>query len=485
MEQPSTAVSPPESENAAESSAADSPAAADSQVDGEKGVDDGAAGLAEERAAVPEEALITFTRPPAPAPPVRIPPADPVLERLASYAGFSREREVALRVFPQDAVVKQLVDGRLRNLDPIRREKDVVWFRVAAGALLIDAPGYRSRILPLPPDTAEAEAKLDFESSILQPLAEAPTEYQPKSVRYDPSGRFLFTTHLGDRTALSQYASEPLRWIRDLDVPEEYQGDSGFVETLILPNRGELWLSQMNRDVVHVFDLSSGTHEATIPLSGRWPKVLLASADGRRVYVSCWLSESVSEIDAAGRREIRRFDVSGQPRGMALSADGTDLLVAIFSSSAVDRIDLETGRREASHDVAPGRAYAMRHIVADRVRGEYYVTAMGVRRVYRLSEDGRWLGSWTVGEKPNTCALSPDGRRLFVSCRGPNNPDTGYLTRGYEYGKIYVIDLVEGEVEGWIWGRDQPTGLDVSPDGSRLAFTDFLSHRLEVYRIVP
>jgi DNA-binding beta-propeller fold protein YncE len=126
----------------------------------------------------------------------------------------------------------------------------------------------------------------------------------------------------------------------------------------------------------------------------------------------------------------------------------------------------------------------MRHIVHDSERREYYVTAMGTGRVYRLDENGNWLGYWTVGDKPNTCRISPDGSRLYVSCRGPNNPDTGYLNRGYEYGRIFVINLESSEVEGWIWGRDQCTGLDVSPDGTLLAFSNFLTPSLEVYEIL-
>jgi sugar lactone lactonase YvrE len=34
-----------------------------------------------------------------------------------------------------------------------------------------------------------------------------------------------------------------------------------------------------------------------------------------------------------------------------------------------------------------------------------------------------------------------------------------------------------------VWGRNQPTGLAVSPDGKLLAFTDFLDANLELYRI--
>ena len=201
------------------------------------------------------------------------------------------------------------------------------------------------------------------------------------------------------------------------------------------------------------------------------------------MYVSCWISHSVSVIDTALRREVMSIGTGPIPRGLSLSPDASELLVTRFSDSAVDRINLSIGQTRAVHDSGPNKSFAMRHIVHDTRRSEYYITAMGADRVYRLSEAGEWKGYWKVGEKPNTCDISPNGRWLIVSCRGPNNPDTGYLTKGYEYGKIYFIDLEAGEVATWIWGQDQPTGLDISPDGRYLAFTDFLSQSLELYRL--
>ncbi len=71
------------------------------------------------------------------------------------------------------------------------------------------------------------------------------------------------------------------------------------------------------------------------------------------------------------------------------------------------------------YDCGPSEPFAMRHIVHDSRRGEYYITAMGASRVYRLSDSGQWRGYWQVGSKPNTCDISPDGRWLAVSCRDP------------------------------------------------------------------
>ena len=407
------------------------------------------------------------------------------LAELKQYPSFPEPRDFALRIFPQDARVEVLSGDALISLIPSGRDKDVAWYRTDAGAVWLDAEGYLPAALPLPTDSETAEAKLERPSDVIRKLSELPTGYQPKSVRFSPDGRFIYVAHLGDFTALSQYSVEPFRKLRDLDVPEEYRGDSAFVETLILEGRGELWVTQMSRNAVHIFDMNTGRYLDTIQITGDWPKVLLANREESRVYVSCWSSEAVIEIDAESRKELRTFPTNGIPRGLAFSPDESELLAAIFSSAAVDRIDLTTGELVAVYDAAPGRNYAMRHIVHDDRRGVYYITAMGNRRVYRLSEAGEWLGYWKVGDKPNTCAITPDGRWLFVSCRGPNNPDIGYLYKGYEYGKVYIIDLASGEPADWIWGRDQTTGLDVSPDGRYLAFSNFLSHSLELYEVLP
>ena len=403
--------------------------------------------------------------------------------RLQTYPAEETEREVTFRIFPLNSLIQRADGDTLLEIKAVSREKDRVVYNLKAGAVLLSAPGYIPQIVNLSQYSDIVETKLERRSGPLIRVGEISTGYQPKSVRFAPDGKSLFIANLGDFTALSQFNLNPLSQIRTFQVPQEYRRDSSFVETLILTGRKEIWISQMTRNIIHIFDINTGEYLGGIEVSGVWPKVLLATENEKRVYVSCWDSETIVEIDTESRREIRDFKTSGIPRGLAFSPDGKDLLAAIFSSSGVDRIDIESGELYTTYDASPGRITAMRHIVYDRFREEYYITAMAARRVYRLSADGMWLGWWEVGDKPNTCAISPDGSRLFVSCRGPNNPDTGYLHKGYEFGKIFVINLISGEVESWIWGQDQPTGLDISPDGQYLAFSDFLSHKLELYRI--
>jgi len=85
-------------------------------------------------------------------------------------------------------------------------------------------------------------------------------------------------------------------------------------------------------------------------------------------------------------------------------------------------------------------------------------------------------------EKPNTIDLTPDGKMLFVSCRGENNEQTYYLP-GPEWGSILVFDTADGRPLDALIAGNQPTALDVSDDGSLLVFSDFLDNRLRVYEI--
>ncbi len=397
-------------------------------------------------------------------------------------------RKIILRIFPNNAIVK--ANGE--PLEPVGRENDLSWYLTSAVQLVIEASNYipLSLILPETIDDPEEEAvileaKLEAENLPLELETELPTGIQPKSVRFSPDGKYLYVAHLAQTGAISRYRVEPFELDAQWDVPETWAEDKGFVETLLLPERGELWVTQMTRDVVHVFDSISGLWLEAIETDGSWPKVLALSPDKSMVYISCWVSQTVSEIDVDKRKVTRKFSVSGIPRGLTFSPNGKELLVTIFSSSAIDRINLKSGKLTESHIAVENTRYAMRHIVWDKYKKIYYITAMGKSRVYKMTPKGEFSGYWDVGDKPNTCAITPDGSWLFVSCRGPNNPDKGYLVEGYEYGKVYIINLKTDSIEGWIWGRDQTTGLDVSPDGKWLAFTDFLDNNLEIYRINP
>ena len=115
----------------------------------------------------------------------------------------------------------------------------------------------------------------------------------------------------------------------------------------------------------------------------------------------------------------------------------------------------------------------MRHMAADETKGLLYVGEFdkGALYVVDLATDEVTKLADT-DQRPNTIDLSPDGKVLYVSNRGEDNPKS-YLIKGPEWGSVLAIDTATGKTLDAIVGGNQCTGLDVSPDGTLLAFSDF------------
>ena len=163
--------------------------------------------------------------------------------------------------------------------------------------------------------------------------------------------------------------------------------------------------------------------------------------------------------------------------------------MANFGNGSIEAFDARSYARLPApfgRAAAPRAGSAKRHLVVDPVRNRLYASDMGRGSVfaYDLAED-RQLAEIAIAPnaKTNTIALSPDGRWLYVSTRGPNNP-VDYERKGPAFGELLVIDTDSLAIVERHWGGNQPTGLAVSPDGRLVVFTDFLDSRVEVYERV-
>jgi DNA-binding beta-propeller fold protein YncE len=108
----------------------------------------------------------------------------------------------------------------------------------------------------------------------------------------------------------------------------------------------------------------------------------------------------------------------------------------------------------------------------DMSTDETFAIDLATERARKLSD---------TDNTPNTMDLTPDGRVLYVSNRGANG--SSYYLPGPEWGSVLAIDTTTGRILDAIVGGNQTTGLDVSPDGRYLAFSDFLDSRVTLYAI--
>lgn len=382
-----------------------------------------------------------------------------------------------LKVFPPDYELS--VDGEKRDTFELPEYKRGIRLSPGEHRLRFYAEGYADleRTVLCAQKELLLEEKLERTGSRCRRLGAFPTGVQPKSVAFTPDGNYIVTALLEGR-GIQVVRADTLEPVPVEPLPEEYAGKVGFVELAFVEHTGEVWVSQMTTGTVHVYDLDGFRYKTSIDAEGNWSKVILVSADETRAYVSNWLSEDISVIDVDSRKTLHTIPVGGTPRGMVLSKDGNHLYVCRYDNGTIEKIDLA---RKKVVKTLTFRGGAKRHIVTDRETDTYYVSDMYWGSIFIFSgKTDTLLKEVYVGPNPNTIDLTSDGRYLFVATRGENNPES-YRLKGHFFGKILVLDTKTNTIADWFWGRNQPTGLDVSGDDRLLAYSNFLDDHVEVY----
>jgi DNA-binding beta-propeller fold protein YncE len=294
----------------------------------------------------------------------------------------------------------------------------------------------------------------------------------PKQVAFTPDNKELWVSLLGGG-GLQVFDPATGRLLDTVKM-----GKDGAVEVIFTNDGKTAYASQMQTGTV--WEIDRATHEVrrTMSTGGKWTKVMALSPDEKTLFAANWESNDVSEIDlTTSKGTVRRLLPSvTTPRGLWVTPDAKRLFVAGYDKGDLQVFDLATGKSR----VILKTGGALRHLVGDPAKGKLYVDDMARDEVYVVdlaTEKATLLAK--TDEKPNTMDLSPDGKVLYISNRGENNPET-YYEPGPEWGSVLAIDTASGKVLDAVVGGNQPTGLDVSPDGKTLAFSDFLDDRIQL-----
>lgn len=328
-----------------------------------------------------------------------------------------------------------------------------------------------------PPPTPTVPASTRFKDpagQLVRSVNRYATGRAPKQVAFTPDGKELWVTLLGgDGVAVHHAVSgAKLAGIR-------LGRHGGAVEVIFTRDGKTAYVSQMETGTVWQVDAASRRVRRSLEVQGNWTKVLSLSPDERTLYAANWISHDVSVIDLPSWRVRKVIPTVHTPRGLYPSPDGRSLYVAGYDNGELARIDLRSGNQK----LLLRTGGAMRHLVGDGRR--LYASDMGTASVYVVdlaSAKVRRLAK--VDDHPNTIDLSPDGKVLYVSCRGRNNPKSYYIP-GPEWGSVVVLDARTGRPLDAIVAGNQTTGLDISEYGDLLAISDFLDNRIRVYTVPP
>jgi len=349
-----------------------------------------------------------------------------------------------------------------------------------AGTLRFSASGYNSiewNTDKLPVVKGQADIKLEKEKGVLKYAGEYKTGSQPKSAYFSPDGKRLFVPLLNEKGVdVFRVLKQSLEYEKRLEVGTR----PGFVEAFCDERRRELWVTNMEENKVYVFNLDTLELKSSFVTGGTFPKVVTQCPDGAFTFVSNWISRDISVFDSGTKTLLRRIPVGGTPRGMAFSPDGALMYTAIYDAALVAVVDLKANKVLNKWRFNEGEG-AARHIICRD--GRLFVSDMYRGTVNILNAaTGALIKSVRVGPNINTIVMSPDGKYIFASSRGMNNA-VDYMLPGPDFGAVYMLSAQDLTLIDKVWGRNQPTGLAVSPDGKLLVFTDFLDANIELYRI--
>lgn len=185
-----------------------------------------------------------------------------------------------------------------------------------------------------------------------------------------------------------------------------------------------------------------------------------------RLYVSDETGGNVVVVDPEAGTVVERIAVGKRPRGIRLSRDGKQLLVAL-SGSPIAGPGVEESKLPPPDRAADGIGVvdlATHKLVRTHRSGqdpESFDISLDGTKVYVSNEDaaemsvldlgtGTVIARVTVGEEPEAVTLRPDGRVAYVGCEATN--------------EVVAVDTAANKVVGRVKTGARPRGIAFTPD---------------------
>ena len=206
------------------------------------------------------------------------------------------------------------------------------------------------------------------------------------------------------------------------------------------------------------------------------PTALVATSDGKTLFVACATANRVSVFDVAGGKVQRAISVPESPLGLALSRNGATLYVTCAApESKVCVIEVASGKITATiptgHTTqAPVLSLDEKRLfVCDRFNNRVSIIDLARQQI---------VAAVPTPREPINAALTRDGKFLLVA----NHIQAGRADADYVAATVSVIDTAAAKVVKELTlpnGSNLLRELSVSPDGKYAG----LAHQLSRFHL--
>jgi YVTN family beta-propeller protein len=156
-------------------------------------------------------------------------------------------------------------------------------------------------------------------------------------------------------------------------------------------------------------DLATKKIDAVYPV-GSVPKVVVVTPDNKYILVSNWCSYTVTVISVETGKTVQNLKIGRYPRGIAISADSQFAYIAEMGGSNIHRVNLATYAKTLIPIGSNPRAVALS---PDGKRMYVTMNLAGKVLAWNL-ESSKLFKSAKTGSAARSLAISSDGSALYV-----------------------------------------------------------------------
>jgi YVTN family beta-propeller protein len=236
-----------------------------------------------------------------------------------------------------------------------------------------------------------------------------------------------------------------------------------------------LLVGNKDESTLAIVDPVSGKVAGRVP-TGQDPHEVAASADGKLAFVANYGTgpnpgSTISVIDVAAQKELRKVDVSPMRRPHGLAVAGGKVYFTAEMNKTIGRYDPVANQI----DWLMGTGQNTTHMVlVAKDLNRIFTANIGSDTITALERDGA-AGNWNatqipVGKGPEAIAFTPDESQVWTA----HSRDGG----------VSVIDVATRKVIGTLDVKTRRSNrLKFTPDGKRVLITDLESGELMVFDV--